>query len=77
MTRTPKPFDSIRNKAASVHKTSALRLPGFLRDEIGLGDLVKKGTRAVGIRPCGGCERRARRLNQLLSFGPRAGRRER
>jgi hypothetical protein len=33
--------------------------PGFiLQEDIGLGDVVKKATSHVGIRPCGGCERR-------------------
>ena len=42
-----------------------VRLPGFVSDrEIGLGDVVKRATYAVGMRPCGGCERRAVVLNR-------------
>lgn len=49
-----------------------LNLPGFILDEeAGLGDVLKRGTRRVGIRPCGGCERRAARLNRWLVFTPR------
>ena len=49
-----------------------VRLPGFLADEpIGLGDLVKRATSSVGIQPCGGCARRAARLNSWLAFGGR------
>lgn len=28
-------------------------------DDMGLSDLLKRVTYAVGIKPCGGCERRA------------------
>jgi hypothetical protein len=46
-----------------------IRLPGFARDEeIGLGDVLKRATSAVGIRPCGGCDRRASALNRWLVF---------
>ena len=46
-----------------------VRLPGFVSDEdIGLGDAVKRMTFAMGIRPCGGCERRAAVLNRWMVF---------
>lgn len=45
-----------------------MRLPGFVDSEIGLGDVVKHVTRTVGIRPCGGCEQRARKLNHWLTI---------
>lgn len=46
-----------------------VRLPGFITDEeIGLGDVVKRVTSAFGIRPCGGCERRAAALNRWIVF---------
>jgi len=49
--------------------THRVRLPGFLIEEdVGLGDVVKRATSAVGIRPCGGCERRAAALNRWLVF---------
>ena len=31
---------------------------------VGLGDLVAKATKAVGIKPCGPCEQRRRKLNR-------------
>lgn len=34
----------------------------------GLGDTVAKITKAVGIKPCGGCRERQRRLNQLFPY---------
>ena len=44
-----------------------LRLPGFINDkEIGLGDVIKRATYAMGIKPCGGCERRAATLNRWM-----------
>ena len=49
-----------------------VRLPGFIPDEeIGLGDVIKRATYAVGIKPCGGCERRAAALNRWVSFSGR------
>ncbi|MBT2539252.1 hypothetical protein J7E99_00650 [Streptomyces sp. ISL-44] len=48
-----------------------VRLPGFINDEeIGLGDVVRRATSAVGIKPCGGCTERARRLNDWMVFSP-------
>jgi hypothetical protein len=34
----------------------------------GLGDVVKRVTTAVGIRPCSGCKRRAETLNRMVEF---------
>ena len=46
-----------------------VRLPGFLvEDTIGLGDVIKRATYAVGITPCGGCERRAAALSRWVAF---------
>jgi hypothetical protein len=46
-----------------------IRLPGFINDDdVGLGDAIQHVTSAIGIRPCGGCERRAAALNRLLIF---------
>ena len=46
-----------------------VRLPGFINDsEIGLGDVIKRATYAVGIKPCGRCERRAAVLNRWMVF---------
>ncbi len=52
-----------------VPQPHQVRLPGFIADEeIGLGDVVKRVTSAFGIRPCGGCERRAAALNRWVVF---------
>ena len=46
-----------------------VRLPGFVTDEdIGLGDVIKRATSSVGIKPCGSCERRAAILNNWFVF---------
>ena len=46
-----------------------VRLPGFLiEEEIGLGDAIKRVTYAMGIRPCGACEKRASALNRWMHF---------
>jgi hypothetical protein len=49
-----------------------VRLPGFVSDQdIGLGDAVTRATSLFGIRPCGGCERRAAVLNRWMVFSGR------
>ena len=51
---------------------AALRLPRFVLDEeIGLGTAVSRLAGAVGLRPCGGCAERARRMDTWLRFAPR------
>jgi hypothetical protein len=53
----------------SDYPPQRLRLPGFINeDAIGLGDLMKRATSYVGIKPCSGCERRAAALNRLVVF---------
>jgi hypothetical protein len=60
-----------RSSRAAYH----VRLPGFVAEEdIGLGDVIKRATSRLGIRPCGGCARRAERLNNWLAFSGRRGR---
>lgn len=46
-----------------------VRLPGFISDkEVGLGDVIKRATYAIGIKPCSGCEGRATALNRWMIF---------
>jgi len=48
-----------------------VRLPGFISDEeIGLGDVIKRTSYLLGIKPCSGCERRAAALNRWMAFSP-------
>jgi hypothetical protein len=61
------------DSAQLSHPPHRIRLPGFVTDEdIGLGDAIKRVTYALGIRPCGGCERRAAALNRRFVFTRRA-----
>jgi hypothetical protein len=55
-----------------VRDARKIRLPGFIVEgEVGLGEAIKRATRAVGIPPCGGCQRRAHALDQRAVFsGP-------
>jgi hypothetical protein len=49
-----------------------VRLPGFRTDEeIGLGDVIKRATSQIGIKPCGACQRRAAALNRWVVFNGR------
>lgn len=62
-----------RSKIKSVAKPEPgphkLRLPGFLiEEEIGLGDFFKKTTYIMGIKSCGGCEKRAAAMNRWMTF---------
>lgn len=49
-----------------------MRLPGFINDEeIGLGDVIRRATSTVGIKPCGACNERAKHLNDWMVFSAR------
>ena len=43
----------------------------FLKAPIGAGDVVKAATSALGIKPCGGCSKRAAGMNRAATFVPR------
>jgi hypothetical protein len=48
-----------------------VRVPRFIVSEpVGLGTVVTRLTKAVGVSPCGGCSQRAARLDDWLEFGP-------
>lgn len=56
--RTTKPFE--------------IRLPRFVTErEVGLGDAASRAARAFGLRPCGGCARRAEAMNRWAVITPR------
>ena len=63
-----------RKKKTPAHdhyepKPYHVRLPGFISDQdIGLGDVIKRATYAIGVKPCGGCQRRATVLNRWMVF---------
>ena len=51
-----------------VIKTKSLPIYCACRPSRGLGDTVAKITSAVGIRPCGGCKKRQKKLNELFPY---------
>lgn len=56
------------------HPPRRVRVPGFLVDqEIGLGSAIKRVTTRVGVRPCGGCGRRAAQLDRRVVLQGRRG----
>ena len=70
----PKARKSEKSADSSDRPPRRMRLPGFIIDEeIGLGDVIKRATSYVGIKPCGGCEGRAAALNRRVVFGGRRG----
>lgn len=61
-----KPVKESKEEESQPHR---VRLPGFLiEQDIGLGDAIKHVTYAMGIKPCGGCEKRAAALNRWIRF---------
>lgn len=58
-----------RDESGPSREPYRIRLPGFIgSQDIGLGDAIKRVTHAMGIKPCGGCERRAALLNRWVVF---------
>ncbi len=63
--------DAKLTKQTSYH----VRLPSFIvEEEVGLGDVIKRATSLIGIKPCNRCSKRAASLNQWITF---SGRRQR
>jgi hypothetical protein len=52
---------------SGVH-ASTLPNPAPNASPTGLGDLVASFTKAIGIKPCGGCKKRQAALNRLVPF---------
>lgn len=56
-------------QAEPDHRPVRVRLPAFITDEdVGFGVAMTRATSYVGIKPCGGCERRAAALDRWLVF---------
>lgn len=61
------------NMEGNGHQPYRIHLPGFITEEdIGFGEVIKHATHAFGIKPCGGCERRAAALDRWFVFTPPA-----
>lgn len=63
-----------QSRQMEKHRPFRVRLPGFIAEqEIGLGDVIRRATTAIGIGSCGGCQRRAAALNsRVVITGRRA-----
>jgi hypothetical protein len=57
--------------APAAPATAAAPRPVVPAGPAGLGDAIKSATAAIGILPCGGCQKRAAWLNEKVPFGPR------
>jgi hypothetical protein len=57
-----------KQRTREPHEPSRVRLPGFLNEEVGLGDLMTRATRAMGFKHCAACARRASTLNRWVRF---------
>ena len=52
-------------------KTGPVQIPvPFIGQPVEAGDAIAKVTQALGIRHCGGCERRRRILNERIRLAP-------
>jgi hypothetical protein len=57
--------------AISRKPPQPIRIPiPTIRRNVGLGQTVKRLTSALGIRACGGCQRRARALDRMVVLVP-------
>jgi hypothetical protein len=55
--------------ARSSRQPHRVHLPGFVPDEeVGLGNVIKRATTLLGVRPCPECAQRAARLNRRIVF---------
>jgi adenosyl cobinamide kinase/adenosyl cobinamide phosphate guanylyltransferase len=72
MSARKQPRTTMAKPAGPDPKAREVRLPGFLvSEEVGMGDVIKKATAWAGVKPCGGCNKRAAALNQRVTFTPR------
>jgi hypothetical protein len=60
--------DETAASSKADNRQARLNLPGFIREDVGLGDVLTHVTHALGVPTCGGCARRAQRLNSWLTF---------
>ncbi len=50
-------------KLPKQSKPIRIQVPFELKEDIGVGDVIKRATSALGVKPCSGCEKRAEALN--------------
>lgn len=69
MNEEPKKEEQATTPEPQPHKVG---LPGWLvKEEIGLGHVIKSMTYRAGIKACGGCERRAAAFDRWMVFYPK------
>jgi hypothetical protein len=56
-------------QAKDMHVPANISVP-FLKQPIGLGDVVAGATETMGITPCGGCQKRKEALNRAVRLNP-------
>lgn len=62
-------IDGTIKKDGSVHVSRFdLRDPTEEMVSQGLGDTIAKATKAIGIKPCGGCKKRQQKLNKAFPY---------
>jgi hypothetical protein len=52
----------------TYQKTQSKRMVQQMPNQIGIGDILKVLTQAIGIKPCASCHRRAQIMNRALNF---------
>ena len=66
-------MDSVNREGLQPARLS-IPVPGMGTGKaIGLGSAIKQVTRAFGVQSCGGCKKRASRLDRLVEFRGRQG----
>jgi hypothetical protein len=58
--------DRETRRHGTTQRPLRVRLPGFIDEEIGLGDVLKRVTHLAIRQPCSGCEQRAAALNRWM-----------
>ena len=68
----PVTLERLKEQGLTVEAiTPRFRIPVPITADIGLGDIVKRVTSAVGLPPCDGCGQRAAAMNRLVGFSGR------
>ena len=62
-------FDPNTQEYYNAPEPARIRVP-FLQRPMGAGDIVAAATSAMGVKPCGPCEERKRKMNQRVQFTP-------
>ena len=73
MNQQPKKVVNLMDLQQETKPTSQhplINIPAPVKKQARLGDMLKKITAKIGITPCGGCQKRADILNNLVGFRP-------